>query len=239
MREPSPSFGSQTSQIGNISTRLSIVAEPGAIIQRYGGAIRAYLDALLGPDGAEDVAGEMAVKILQGEFAGWGPGNGRFRDYLKTAVHHAAIDWRRRQARERRVQLRDLSAIPDPADPSTDLWLQLWRGALLSAILEKLKAHEERHTDNVFYTVVRILAEGDAEKSSDLARRLTGATGRDYGAANARKQAERARKMLTRLLLEEVGQTLPEPTPQQVEDELRTLGLLRYVVAFAEGPDDV
>jgi hypothetical protein len=230
MSEQPSSAGARTSQFGHISTRASIVAQPQAILRQYGKAIRGYLDALLGTDDAEDVAGEVAVKILRGDFADWAPGKGRFRDYLKTAVRNAAFDFMRKSGRARRVK--DLNSLPDPASPagpSADVWLNHWRSAVLAGALEKLKAYQDRRPGNVYCTVVRLLEEAPGANSRELARWLTEATGRSYRPDNARKQTERARRQFAELLVEEVCLTLDEPTLPHVTEELQTLGLLPYV----------
>jgi DNA-directed RNA polymerase specialized sigma24 family protein len=235
MSEPKPDSGSQPSQFGNISTRTSILMEPQAVLQWYGKAIRCYLENLIGRDDAEEVVRCFAVKILRGDLAKW-EGKGRFRDYIKAAVYHAAMDFhrgRRRQSREKQVE--DLATFADPASAaasSTDCWLGLCRGTLLEWALESLREFQDSHADNVFYTLVRLLDEDPAATADELAQGLSRATGRKYTVDNARKQKERARHNLAGFLLDAVRQTLHEPTPEEVEEELQTLGLMPYIADF-------
>jgi DNA-directed RNA polymerase specialized sigma24 family protein len=219
----------QPSRFQDIATRLSLLSEPAALVDRYGVAIHRYLRALLrDEDPAAEAASEFAIKVLRGDLARWAPGTGRFRDYLKKAVRNTALDYQRKQPmREKQVEdLADLARTDNGADP---VWENLWRTEILNGALKQLEAYERQHPDNVFHTVIAVLGEEEAVDSEQLAARLTERTGRRYRAANARKQKERARRKLAELLLEEVKSTLEEPTPEEVEQELRYLGLMPYV----------
>jgi hypothetical protein len=239
MNERTPDPGGRPQEISGISTHLSILAEPEHLLCCYGKAIRGYLEALLGPEGADEVARDFTVKILRGDFARWAPGQGRFRDYLKTAVWNAACDWHRRAQRSRRREV-SLEELPDLAagpDARPDLWLGLYRSAVFGAALQALARYQQSHPGNVFYTLVRLLEDesiADGSPTPDyasLAARLTEVTGRriPYTEDNARQQTSRARRKLAEFLLEEVRRTLETPTPEQLEAEVRLLGLTTYL----------
>lgn len=238
MIDPSASTASQASQFADIATRMSIFTQPAQILSRYGRAIRGYLCALLGDEDGEEMAREFAVKVLQGALEARPPGRGRFRDYLKTCVHHAAMDFlRRSQRRGGEKSFEDLSWIADPsAEPARarETWLSLYRAEVLASALKALQHYQEGNPGNVFHTLVGLLDRCD--DSEELARELSKMTGTVYTAANARKQKERARRKLAELLLEEIRQTLDEPTPQALQEELGTLGLLDQVRPFL--PED-
>jgi hypothetical protein len=70
------------------------------------------------------------------------------------------------------------------------------------------------------------------EDTKTLAARTSALIGRPLRAEAFRQQVSRARRTLVKFLLEEVTQTLDEPTAENVEEELIELGLWKYVRAF-------
>lgn len=236
MIDPAASTGSESSQFANIATQSSVLTQPALILRRYGRAIRGYLGVLLGDENGEEVAREFAVTVLQGRLGARTPGQGRFRDYLKVSVYHAAMDFlRRAQRRGGEKSFDDLSWIADPSQepaPTRHAWLNLYRAEVLEAALQALQQYQERNPGNVFHTLVTLLDQVDGADSEELAKQLSQATGSRYTSANARKQKERARRKLAEFLLKEVNQTLEQPSPQAVEEELQALGLIDYVRPF-------
>lgn len=227
-------------RIQDLSTHASILQIPQSMLQRYGRAIRGYLDALLGEDDGEEVAQAFAVKVLSGAFESWTPGRGRFRDYLKRAVWNFAGDHRRAQSR-RPVPLEDPDMATRPGSPGA-VWMDLYRAEVLRAALRALAAYQEAHPGNVFATLTSLLGEemhGSRSISDDeLAQRLSEATGKPFTPANARMQKTRARRKLAELLQVEVRLTLEAPTQAQVEDELRALGLFAIVEPYSTGGEE-
>ncbi len=226
---------SGSSEFSDISTRVSILGQPRVLLERYGRAVRGYLEAMLGPEG-EEVARDFTVKLLQGKFEHWTPGRGRFRDYLKAAVHHAAVDFLRRKGKEKQASGLELLSDPLSGSPSqAETWLNLYRSEVLAAAFKELKRYQEQHPGNVFHTLARLLADDADADSRQLADRLTQATGRRFTPENARKQTERSRRKLAELLLEQVRATLDGPSPAQLEQEVRTLGLMPFIEPHLPG----
>src|SRR2546430_1665631 len=60
-----------------------------ALVLRYAGAIRGYVGAMT-PDSADadELAQDIVVRLLRGDFAGADPARGRFRDLLKVSVRN-------------------------------------------------------------------------------------------------------------------------------------------------------
>src|SRR5262249_42324166 len=57
-------------------------------------------------DAAEELTQEFAVRFLRGDFRQADPSRGRFRDLLKRALRHLAIDyWRRQRAEKERLPI--------------------------------------------------------------------------------------------------------------------------------------
>src|SRR5688500_86825 len=78
------------------------VAARQTLVTRYATAVRSYVRAIMqGSADADEVAQDVVVKMLQGNFAGADPERGRFRDLLKVAVRNLV---KNRWARENRRQ---------------------------------------------------------------------------------------------------------------------------------------
>jgi hypothetical protein len=226
-----PTPDAPKSWLANISTHPALLVDPNAVLQRYGKAVRCYLIALVGRDDAEEAAQEIALAVVSGKFAKWDPDKSRFRDYLKAAVRHAAWGARRRLSTHA-VHLADPAALADLASRQGEddgVWLDAWRDELIKAALNRLSEYQAKNPGNVFYTLVRLRIDHPDLKSDDLAVRLSHAAGRSYTPENARQQKVRALRKFAELLVEEVCATLNQPTPEGVEEELCSLGLMSWV----------
>ena len=199
--------------------------------RRYGRAARGYLRALAhDPEIAAELAQEFAVRFLRGDFRRADPDRGRFRDLVKTSLRHLVIDYRRRQRTRPRQWDDDL---PEPADPaSRDLgadkrFLDYWRRTLLDRAWDCL-ARIEGATGRPLHTVLRHRADNPDLHSPQLAEQLSGRLGRAVGPVWVRQVLHRARLAFVDSLRDEVAQTLEDPTPAAIEQELGELGLLDY-----------
>ncbi len=74
-----------------------------------------------------------------------------------------------------------------------------------------------------------MIVEHPKDDTKKLAARTSAQIGRPIRAEAFRKQVSRARRMLARLIVREVEQTLDQPTPEHVKDELVELALWHYV----------
>src|SRR5262245_413722 len=110
MPEPPTDGDLPRSRLGDISTHWTTVAQAGGgppevaararerVLARYGEAIRRYLvKSLRGPDAADEVYQEFALRLCGGGLRGADPSRGRFRHYLKTTLHHLIVDHLRRE----------------------------------------------------------------------------------------------------------------------------------------------
>src|SRR5262245_59703451 len=88
------------------------------LLRRYGGAVSRYLHgALRDPIAAQDLYQEFALRFLRGDFHRATPENGRFRDFVKTALlrmvaRHSA----RGQSGPRTLETDVCDATPTPSD---------------------------------------------------------------------------------------------------------------------------
>jgi DNA-directed RNA polymerase specialized sigma24 family protein len=194
------------------------------LLERYGGAVRRFLGALLRDDeAADDLTQEFGLALIEGKLATATPDRGRFRDYVKaTAVH---LVHRYRQKQKRRPQL--TPAGPQPAVLSaseTDLsFVQSWRDELLARTWEALaQAHP------TYFTVLHFRAAHPDLAAEQLAGALGPQLGKKMTVEGVRQALCRARALFADLLIAELTQSLKEPTPEEIEQELGELNLLGY-----------
>jgi RNA polymerase sigma-70 factor (ECF subfamily) len=226
-------------RLNDISTLWSVVeqAQSGSaeiaaearqrLVQRYAGAVRRYLQAVLhDAEAAEEVTQEFALHVVQGRFHRADPQRGRFRDYVKVALLHLASTYRERQRRQLRPLAPDSpawDALAAPAEASEAAFDAEWRDELLARAWEALAA--EHHC---LYTVLRFRAVHPGMASGEMAQRLSLRLGRSFTAVAVRQTLRRARERFADLLLDEVAQSLESPTLEQLAEELSELNLLPY-----------
>jgi len=235
----------QPSRLEAISTRwtqlrrahqgsiLSAGEARDALVLRYLPAVRRYVGALVRNDqDADDIAQDVVLRLMSGDFAGADPERGRFRDLLKTAIRNMVRNFWDRQKRRRPAAL-DVASLEAAADPPDEgPWLAAWRRSLLDLAWKALEQHERDRPGSVAYTLLRLRTDHPDDTSEQLAARLSERTGRPHRAATARQQLRRARLQFADLLVAEVANGLDAPTPDRVEDELIALGLFELVRDF-------
>lgn len=196
-----------------------------ALMERYGGAVFRYLlGAVRDPDAAAELTQEFVVRFLRGDFHRANPDQGRFRDYLRTALINLAREYRRTMQRLPGPLNPDTPAPERPEPPDDDeMFLASWRAELLIRTWDALaSAHPTQHA-----TLRARVAEPELP-SHEIAQRVTTALGRTVTAAAVRKALQRAHENFAELLVQEVADSLGEPSPNDLMAELRALDLLRY-----------
>jgi RNA polymerase sigma-70 factor (ECF subfamily) len=202
------------------------------LLERYRGAVYRYLlAAVREADAAEDLAQEFALRFIQGKLGGADPALGRFRDYLKGVLAHLIADHHRR--RPWPLPLPD--GAPEPVAPAGHAaddrqFLASWRQELLARTWEALAA-VERRTGQPFHTVLEFRRDHPELRSAEMAERLGARLGKPLTAPGVRQTLRRARDRFADLLLDEVAQTLRQPTVDQLGQELAELELLQYCQA--------
>jgi len=101
-----------------------------------------------------------------------------------------------------------------------------------SAIRKYFFARTQR---NLAYTALRLVVDFPREDSKSLALRAGAFAGEPVSPETFRQQLSRARRVFARLLLIQAAETLQDPSPEQVDEELLDLGLMQYVRDFLPG----
>ncbi len=218
-------------RLDQIETDWSLVFEPAHVVLRYVHAVRSYLNALLRNEhDAEEVAQEFCLWVSEHGLPRASQDRGRFRDYLKKVVRNRALKF----LRDKRPGSSDtdLLNVPAPENARTipdQEWVLHWRRCLLKRAWRRLEDYQKRSPKGRYFTVLNLCATYPGEDSRQLAARASSLDGRTLTAESFRKQVSRARRVFAELLVHEVAQTLDQPGPADVEEELVDLGLMAYV----------
>lgn len=214
------------SHLEEISTHWTAIHDPNQFVLRYATAVRAYLTAILGDaHEADEAAQEFYVNGLRKGFIRTTALRGRFRDYLKAAVRNAAWSWKRRSPMA-------TSTLPDEVptdDPAEREWLAQWRRCALDRAWQELERYQRKTAGSLAYTVLRFSLDHPEADSETLAQRVSEQAGQPLRADAFRKQLSRARQRFAEILIQIVQETLSDPTPEHIRDELSDLGLLPFV----------
>jgi RNA polymerase sigma factor (sigma-70 family) len=218
-------------RLDEISTEWNIISDPAHFVERYSPAIQRYVSTLIrNCHDAEEVVQNFFLRIAKSGLRHPSQG-GRFRDYLKVAVRNAARDYFRRNRAPNSVDLDELQdRIADKTQAASDqLWVNAWRKCLLERACRALEEYQSQSPGNLFHLVLTMIVDNPLDDSKTLAARISALIGRPLREEAFRKQVSRARRLLARLLVQEVAQTLDHSTPDQIKEELVALGLWVYI----------
>jgi DNA-directed RNA polymerase specialized sigma24 family protein len=208
--------------------RSAFLKAQWGLLERYGNAANRYLlGAVRDTEQAQDLAQEFAVLFLQGACQGADPAKGRFRDYLKGILRNLVRKHFRDQKR-RPAAMEEPPVEPVVADePGSDLdraFLTCWREDLLARSWDALE-NLQRESAQPYHTVLKARADHPDESSDELAKILSAELGRDIKAPAYRKALQRAREKFAEFLLGELKDSLPDPSPEKIHQELIDLEL--------------
>ncbi len=208
-----------------------------ALVLRYAPAVRRYVGAMVRQqDDADELAQDVVLRLMRGDFAGADPSRGRFRDFLKTAVRNMVQNhW----AKESRRQTEALAA--EPASPNSESerdqeWLAAWQKTVLDQALNGCRDTEPGKSGSQAYLLLKLRTDFPDATSDQLAEKLGAKLGTIIKPDAFRQMLRRARLKFAQSLIREIENGLDEETPQRVLEELAALGLLEHVRDFL--PED-
>lgn len=200
------------------------------LMERYGKVVYRYLaGALRDTDAADELAQEFALRFVRGDLKGADHQRGRFRDFLKGVLFHLIGDYYRRRKREPQplaLEHDPAGRAEDPAE-SDRQFLESWRNELLNRSWKALLEHEQQ-TGQPYHTVLQMRAQKADLRSTHLAEELSAQFNKPFTSAGIRQTLHRAREKFAEILVDEVAQTLLNPTVADLEQELIDVGLHEY-----------
>lgn len=200
------------------------------LLERYRKVVYRYLlGALRDPDAADELSQEFALRFVRGDLRGADPTRGRFRDFLKGVLYHLIGDYHRRQRKQPLPLLaeHEPAAIAEEPHASDEVFLTSWRNELLNRAWSSL-LELERQSGKPFHAVLQCRAAHPDLRSEQMASELSEQMGKEVNAAWVRQTLHRARDRFAEALIDEVVQTLSDPTVSQLEQELIDIGLMEY-----------
>lgn len=191
------------------------------LIGRYLDAVERYIRLKLrDPNLADEVFQEFMLKVLHHKLAGADESKGRFRDYLRTVLHHLIID----HFRTKKLQPLPPGDLVDPSVPDQD-YDRTWREAVIKRVWSRLETYQAATPKNRYATVLRLRMEHAEEPIEDLAEQLSKQLSTQVKPEGFRKTLQRARTKFLELLMEELRVTIHPATPDDIEAEIFDLGL--------------
>jgi RNA polymerase sigma-70 factor (ECF subfamily) len=201
-----------------------LASEQQRLVQRYSGAVYAYLlGGVRDREAADELFQEFALRVIRGDFARAHPERGRFRDYLRRVLINLVNDHHR--ARKAWPQLL-AGGHPEPAAPICDddpSFLDSWRQELLERTWRSLET-----ANATYHAVLRFRVENPDVQSPEAAAQLSAQLGKPLTPELVRKTLQRSQAKFAELLLEEVAAYLGDPSSEELTAELQAVDLLKY-----------
>jgi RNA polymerase sigma-70 factor (ECF subfamily) len=206
-------------------------AARSVLMERYCGAVYRYLlSAVRDPSVAEDLTQEFALRFIQGRFRMADPSQGRFRNYIKTALFHLVDDWRNRAGqgpKQTRLNSDEEVLAQDEQAAAEQAFRDSWRQELLARAWQALQSVQQEE-GKPYYDVLRFRVDHPDMPSPQMAEQLSVRLGRPLTAAGVRQLLHRARERFADLLLEVARLSLQGASHTDLEEELAELNLLKY-----------
>ncbi len=199
-------------------------AAMGELIGRYHDAVLRYLRLKLRDSNlADEVFQEFWTKLLTHKLAGADGNKGRFRDYVRTVLHRLIID----HFRGRKLQVLPPGDLLDPSQPDAD-YDRVWREAVLKRALTRLETYEVKTPKNRYATVLALRRDHQGKSIDEIAQLLSEKVGTKITPESFRKTLQRARGKYFELLIQELRDTIHPATNEDIEEEIKALGLGQY-----------
>jgi RNA polymerase sigma-70 factor (ECF subfamily) len=211
------------------NARNELLVRYHEVVYRY------FLKKIRDPHAAQELYSNFALKLMESDslIRGAEREKGRFRNYLRTALHHMVIDYYRGRKRDEKFRPLSLDpaqhevvSLPEGEDRDGDFGPD-WRQELLNQAWKALE-EVERKTGQPHHTVLRCHTDNPDLKGPQLAEKLSALLGKPVSHDAARTALKRAREKFAQLLLEEVERAKEQPTLDELEAELIDLELLQY-----------
>jgi RNA polymerase sigma factor (sigma-70 family) len=245
MDDEIPSFAPR---LGQMETQWSLVrrahgSAPTAarealsvLVMRYSPAIRTYVKMLTRNDAdTDELAQDVVVRLLKGDFASADPLRGRFRDLLMVSVRNMVKNHWEKDNRRPKTGVE----APEPANPGDEIdallqaadesWVTSWRAMLIEIAMTRLEQFQRENPQSVAYTALRLRSSFPELDSTALGLKLSQMAGREINAVAYRQHLKRGRVRFAEYVIEEIAQGLESAEIDRIQEELIAVGLYEYV----------
>ncbi|MEM6691596.1 MAG: hypothetical protein AAF664_19360 [Planctomycetota bacterium] len=230
--EESSIYDTSRSDLREISTRWSAIKDINRFVLRYTDAMSSLLKLVLeNEDDSRDVLQGFLLKVVERGFRDDLPESGRFRDYLARSLRNAAIDHFRLK-KPTQANEDHLEQIASQWEDLDAQWRKEWTECLLDRAWQHLEHHQYETPNSIAYDSLKLSAANPKMSSAELAAKLAEDIGRPIEAAAFRQNLHRARQRFASLLVQEVRETLEDPSEDQLNDEVNSLGLQAYLQKY-------
>jgi RNA polymerase sigma-70 factor (ECF subfamily) len=198
------------------------------LVLRYAPAVKRYVGAIVrDSDDADELAQDVMLRLMRGDFAGADPSKGRFRDLLKTAIRNMIRNhWEKKN--RRRATDAGLDEVHDHSEQEQESdWTAAWQRSVLDHTWARMLA-EDGGQPSPAYQLLKLRAEFPEASSEELAERLGKQLRTEIRPDNCRQMLRRARGKFAQHLLDEVRAGLDDESDYRVQEELASLGLLPW-----------
>lgn len=198
------------------------------LVLRYAPAVKRYVGAIVRDhDDADELAQDVMLRLMRGDFAGADPSKGRFRDLLKTAIRNMIRNHWEKQNRRRATDA-GLDELQDHSEQEQESdWTAAWQRSVLDHTWARMLA-EEGGQPSPAYQLLKLRVQFPEASSEELAERLGKQLRTEIRADNCRQMLRRARSKFAQHLLDEVRAGLDDESDSRVQEELASLGLLPW-----------
>lgn len=199
------------------------------LVLRYAPAVKRYVGAIVRDyDEADELAQDVLLRLMRGDFAGADPSKGRFRDLLKTAIRNMIRNhWEKKNRRRSTSEGLDLVQDHSEEDQESN-WTAAWQRSVLEHTWARMLA-EDNGQPGPAYQLLKLRAEFPEASSEELAERLGKQLDSEIRPDNCRQMLRRARSRFAKHLLDEVRAGLDDESENRLQEELAALGLLNWV----------
>lgn len=229
--------------LGNIQTQWSMIRNAHQasedldestarqqLVMRYAPAIRKFVQLVVKDHHlADELSQDAIMRLLKGDFSGADPNRGRFRDLLKTAIRNMARNhWSKQKVRATvDFEINDLGN--EESSELDEQWTRQCRDAALTVAWDKLHEFEESNPGNVGYTALKLRSQFPDADSPQLAELVSEKSGKTVKPDTLRQQIRRARLRFAEFLVADIADGLADPSPDNIREELVSLGLFSSV----------
>ena len=235
-------------RIDAIPTRWSLVRHPDAankpetvaelrrlLVLRYASAVRRYVGAMVQDhDDADELAQDVIMRLMRGDFAGADPSKGRFRDLLKTAIRNMVRNhWDRSNRRKTSDLNLDVVLDSNAAFEQDQEWTSTWQRSVLDHTWARMQAEDQQLAQSGKSSsatkLLRLRTAHPEASSEELASLLSEQLGTTIKPDNCRQMLRRARLRFAEHLVDEVRSGLDDESDDRLQEELSALNLLDWV----------